>query len=55
MFVSCLHCYTQGVDFSVISVDVLCVEADGENVEKDDAVVTLLLRAGFLYDGLCPT
>lgn len=41
----------KAIDFSRLSFDVLCVEADGMSPEKDAAVVDLLVSKGYAYHG----
>ena len=40
----------QSVDFSQLSFDVIAVEADGSNPEKDRAVIDLLVSKGYTHD-----
>jgi hypothetical protein len=41
----------QGVDWDAVTFDVITVEADGSDKEKDAAVVTLLAQAGYAHLG----
>ena len=41
----------QSVDFSVLSFDVLSIEADGGNPEKDQGVIDLLASKGYKLHG----
>jgi hypothetical protein len=41
----------QSVDFSVLSFDVIAVEADGHSPAKDKGVVDLLVSKGYVYHG----
>ncbi len=40
----------EAVDFSQLSFDVLVVEADGSNPQKDQAVIDLLAANGYVHD-----
>ncbi len=39
----------QSIDFSALSFDALCVEADGSNQEKDQGVRDILAANGYKY------
>ena len=41
----------RGVDWARVSVDVIVVEEDGRQPDKDAAVRSLLAAAGFIFDG----
>ena len=41
----------KAVDFNAIVIDVIFVEADGGNPEKDAGVVSLLTANGFIHEG----
>jgi hypothetical protein len=41
----------QAIDFTSITIDVIVVEADGTNPEKDSSVIAMLQKQGFRYDG----
>ena len=42
----------EALDLKKVTFNVVTVEADGSNPEKDEAVTSLLQDAGYIYDGV---